>query len=311
MKCPNCGRELKTGQMYCESCGREIQIVPDYDPLDELLIGREELEQELPKEPRKSREEGPAAEKPSPSLAPEKKKRFWKKRIVVPICLLLCVGTAVGAYLWTTRSSSYSYQLRHGKALLKDENYEAAIPYLERAARIQDQDDGAAVEPYACLARAYAGAGENQLAAESMETAVQVEESARGGGDPLLELYLEYMDILNETGQTERIEGVIEDCAYEEIRRELLPYRIEKPSCSLPEGTYSYYLRLELSAEYGTIYYTLDGSIPTAESTRYEKPVELHEEGETLLSAVAVNEKGMASDPLVLIYKLEFQDDVP
>ena len=42
MKCPNCGKELKTGQLYCESCGQEIQIVPDYDPLDELLIGREE-----------------------------------------------------------------------------------------------------------------------------------------------------------------------------------------------------------------------------------------------------------------------------
>ena len=39
MKCPNCGRELKTGQLYCENCGQEIQIVPDYDPLDELLIG--------------------------------------------------------------------------------------------------------------------------------------------------------------------------------------------------------------------------------------------------------------------------------
>ena len=27
MKCPNCGRELKTGQLYCESCGQEIQSV--------------------------------------------------------------------------------------------------------------------------------------------------------------------------------------------------------------------------------------------------------------------------------------------
>lgn len=47
MKCPSCGRELKTGQLYCEHCGQEIQIVPDYDPLDELLIGREEPAERL------------------------------------------------------------------------------------------------------------------------------------------------------------------------------------------------------------------------------------------------------------------------
>ena len=44
MKCPKCGRELKTGQLYCENCGQEIQIVPDYDPLDELLIGQVDSE---------------------------------------------------------------------------------------------------------------------------------------------------------------------------------------------------------------------------------------------------------------------------
>lgn len=45
MKCPNCGNELEPGKIYCDHCGHEIQIVPDYDPLDELLIGREEPEE--------------------------------------------------------------------------------------------------------------------------------------------------------------------------------------------------------------------------------------------------------------------------
>lgn len=48
MKCPNCGSELEPGKIYCEHCGHEIQIVPDYDPLDEVLIGQEEPEEMKP-----------------------------------------------------------------------------------------------------------------------------------------------------------------------------------------------------------------------------------------------------------------------
>ena len=65
---------------------------------------------------------------------------------------------------------------------------------------------------------------------------------------------------------------------------------------------------MELFHDYGSIYYTLDGTEPTKDSTRYEKPIELTE-GENLLSAVAINKKGMVSEPLVQIYRLEFKYD--
>ena len=76
----------------------------------------------------------------------------------------------------------------------------------------------------------------------------------------------------------------------------------------MAEGTYNYYVMLELNAEYGSIYYTLDGTESTKESTRYEKPIELAE-GENLLCAVAINKKGMVSEPLVRVYRLEFKYD--
>ena len=318
MKCPNCGRELKTGQLYCEYCGQEIQIVPDYDPLDELLIGSNEL-MDAGTGKMDSEESAIAAGRPETPqqrrISAVREKRE-KGRFLFPLkwCLLLggllvCFGAFVFSYSLITRENSYSWQLRHGKALVEKEAYEEAVPYLKRADELQAEMEGAALEPLLYLAQAYAHTGADELAADCMEDAIDREASARGDNDQLLQLYLDYMEILNLTGQTERIEEVIEDCAYPEIREQLLPYRVEKPSCDVPEGTYGYYLRLELSAEYGSIYYTLDGTTPTAESTRYEKPIELQDEGETLLSAIAINKKGMASEPLVLAYRLEFQGD--
>lgn len=37
MKCEYCGYEIPEGMLYCESCGREVRIVPDYNPLDDML----------------------------------------------------------------------------------------------------------------------------------------------------------------------------------------------------------------------------------------------------------------------------------
>lgn len=40
MKCMNCGADIPEGRMRCPRCGQEIQIVPDYNPLDEMLTAQ-------------------------------------------------------------------------------------------------------------------------------------------------------------------------------------------------------------------------------------------------------------------------------
>ncbi|XCP83664.1 chitobiase/beta-hexosaminidase C-terminal domain-containing protein [Roseburia hominis] len=40
MKCMNCGAEIPEGRLICPGCGREVQIVPDYNPLDDVLTAQ-------------------------------------------------------------------------------------------------------------------------------------------------------------------------------------------------------------------------------------------------------------------------------
>ncbi len=60
MRCPNCGAELEAGSIYCPVCMQELQIVPDYDPLEELVIGEEPETAYCPNRGGKSRPAGKA-----------------------------------------------------------------------------------------------------------------------------------------------------------------------------------------------------------------------------------------------------------
>ena len=81
---------------------------------------------------------------------------------------------------------------------------------------------------------------------------------------------------------------------------------VAKPEFNLPGGTYSYYISVELKIETdGTIYYTLDGSVPDENSYRYEKPITLPE-GTTVIRAFAIDKDGNSSDIVSNVYDVEF-----
>lgn len=40
MKCSYCGHEIPEGMVYCGKCGKEVCIVPDYNPLEDMLTAQ-------------------------------------------------------------------------------------------------------------------------------------------------------------------------------------------------------------------------------------------------------------------------------
>ena len=70
-------------------------------------------------------------------------------------------------------------------------------------------------------------------------------------------------------------------------------YNVATPTFNLVEGDYGYTIEMACETEGAKIYYTEDGSEPTAESTLYVAPVEVW--GTPTIKAVAINEAGDAS----------------
>jgi hypothetical protein len=64
---------------------------------------------------------------------------------------------------------------------------------------------------------------------------------------------------------------------------------LDAPTFSLEAGTYDEEQEVTLSAEEGTIYYTLDGTTPDAESTEYTEAIVLDECGEITIKAIAIS----------------------
>ena len=64
---------------------------------------------------------------------------------------------------------------------------------------------------------------------------------------------------------------------------------IAAPTFSIEAGTYTEAQKVTLSAEAGTIHYTLDGTTPNAESTEYTAPIVLNECGTTTIKAIAIS----------------------
>ncbi len=322
MKCSRCGAKVEEGKLFCLSCGQEVQIVPDYNPVEEIVIqnvidaqidhiDNNEQDEELNSQTEnvgslndtKKIEVTPndlQSEKTDSKESVDALKKLQKKiTIISAIVVVFIIATiAINAVIIVRHNNSFEYQKACGYVELENENYEKAYEYFNKALSI----DNTSIEIRFQIAKVEQKLGDI-LAAESMyNEIISIDENNVEAGKELLKLY-------SENSMTERIETFFESIKEKTIYEELLKYHVETPVFSVEPGKYQRFVAVEIfcNTEKCQIYYTVDGTSPTSEnSIPYSGLIRLPN-GTTTIKAIATNQEGYISEEIEGTYTVDYE----
>ena len=332
MKCRYCGHEIPEGMIYCPACGNEVRIVPDYNPLDDVLAAQvkgsidgtgaplDEMDSDdvyrtvtgMTKVGRNQRASGgteairrpPVKKEPSAEQRKrqaEKKKAIRKKRRNRKILLtfvMLLIFVVGGILLY---QNSYIGQMRKGTQAFQNKEYKEA----ERCFKKAIKKSPAKPDAYTALSKIYVKQNKLTKAENIFYQAITQFPENSVLYEALIQFYID-------TKQTEQIPIVMDDSS-DTIRGKLSKYVVEPPEFSLEDKeVFDEVQELSFTTQEDEIYYTLDGSDPCLSDTRmkYEEPI-LIGEGETVVKAIAVRKK-IPSLARTRTYQVEFPiEDAP
>lgn len=314
MTCPKCGNDIPEGLLLCEKCGTEIKIVPDFDidiensinetlssivediepnngdeAVDELMSREEKLEDEFFSDKRLS-------------IKADVKPRHI---FLILLFIIAVIATAIILVVAGVHNNSYGYQISSCNRKIESGDYDGALKCIERAESLRPHNKAIDAE----YAKVYIGLGQDSKAEELLLNDINE------GGLTRDELY-EFYDILVNYylahSDSEKLSSLLDSCGDGEIREHFLKYVALPPEFSIPTGSYAKLVDLTLTANStGAIYYTLDGSDPSAiNGTLYTRPISLGA-GEYEFKAVFVNDYGIASAVSASYYLVDAEKPEP
>lgn len=285
MICTKCGGEVEVGEVFCTKCGRSVQIVPDYNPLEDDNIHFNEKETYI--------------ERHNEEKILSRKKRMMKLKLrryglITVIILSICgVGASIYFFIQYKTVNSYDYQLNQGLAHYENEEYEEAIQSYVKAISFNKEDTKARESAY----QTYLMIEDYDRAIEQILEIVYI--------DPSPENYGKLAELYAKSGNTDKINELLREFEGSKIGEALEPYKVNDIIVNFAGGTYHDYLSLTLESEEDVlIYYTLDNSEPTIESSVYSGGIMIDVVGKTVLRAVAINDLNIASKELKETYEI-------
>lgn len=324
MKCIYCGAELKEGCIYCSNCGREVQLVPDYNIIEDDYLkalleeenrrtqektqGRSQAKPQVnpqakpqvnPQTPTQS-EMNQEPETPEPAKKVSRKQQNKKTIIIISVIVAVCVIGIIAAVLIhmnvkKNQENSVDYQIEMAKDALKAKNEEDAIAYYEKALKLDKKN----VEVRLALGAIYMDAKDYDEAEIQYKEVLKIDSDNKEAYKNLIAIYAEREDYdaitrLSETTTDSSILDLFAD------------YIVTPPVFGEKEGKFDDYLELKLSTKGDyEIYYTIDGTDPEKYGTLYSEAIPLDEMRVYEVKAVCKNDKGIYSDMVSGKYEIE------
>ena len=342
MKCRYCKAEIPEGELYCKKCGREVQIVPDYNPLEEMLTAQiqldgneqeSELDQYINQKRRNNNRTGQSAGRNTGRSASRTTEAMTGRRMT---------GNTTGQMLTEKeRRKRQSAKAARKKALRRkrrivllimaaivvlagagfyvvyQNSYNGIMKKAQKAAQSKDYTTAEAYYKQAISkntkkADAYTGLADVYLLQDKTDEGTTLFEEAVSKQSGNVELYKACMDFYLKSDQNMKIPELL-DSVSDSMLEKLSDYVVDEPKFSLEDSTtYDDVQKLLLTADKDTIYYTTDGTDPDLTSTKYTSEGIQISEGETTIKAIAVNKKGVPSSISKKIYTVEFPvEDAP
>ncbi len=384
MICRHCGASIPDDQVVCPECGAEVQIVPDYNPLDDVLarevrgsvegatrqiqtddirryrrgesgqnvnatrvlsqgemdrirrdsrggaqrqsaegnrrstaerrntdemrrqrqnVGNSQRQRQNTDELRRARQNTEDLHRSRQNTSELKRQRQQKrleaakrKRRNLLITLFVILALIIAGVI-IVYQNSYTGMIRKGYNAIQTRDYTAAERYFDRAV-VKDRS----------RVEAYVGHAEIYIDQDDLDAAEDVYLSAIETQPTNEKLYQAAIDFYMDTEQPEKIAVLLQNCEDDTVLDTVSEYISSAPEFSPEAGTYSEVQEITITSDTGgEIYYTLDGTDPTAETgTQYTEPILLQDEGEIEIRAVAINSKGIPSVIASSKYTIEF-----
>lgn len=293
MKCEKCGANIPQGYVYCSVCGAEVQLVPDYNFLDEDLLGS--IVQGELKEDEESKQE---VETVISGAKTEKRKNIyiWGGICTVILAAVLTLFVMYEAIQYKHKNS-YTYQYQQAEEFAAEGNIKEAIEYFHKALKLKPNDKAVKEQLY-----------DLYLKEENYKAASALLEEFIFDGNVEKESLEAIIDLYAKEEEYEKILTLYEKIGSSEWRDLFADYLVERPTFSNISGTYFRPLKIEISSvkDYD-IFYTTDGSDPVSKGTLYEDSISFTEEGTTILTAVTRNEKGIYSEIAQAEYTIKYE----
>lgn len=332
MRCRKCGAAMADGSLRCSKCGAEIRMVPDYNPLEDVLAAQvkgsidgsstplDDFEYRTgqirtasgsgrsgTQKARHSNTRSGQTER-RPLTPEERKRRAARKRALkkkkrmralilcgIGLVLLLIVGVIMYQF-------SYNGYVKKGYKALNQKEYSEAEEKFQKAIKKRPKR----AEAYEGISELYIAQNESEKAEELLLNAVdQYSDSAE-----VYRACFEFYVAVKNQGEI----PLILDEAKVRVAEELEDYASESPVFSLDDNEeYDDVQQLSLDTSEKEIYYTTDGSNPFSSKTRikYKEPIQISE-GENEIKAVSVNKNGIPSLTVTKTYVVELPiEDAP